>query len=170
MSKRYYTPHFSRPECIGSETAEALCIDNAPNEEQDLNLQRVCGNVAEPLRLEIGAALYVSSGFRSEELNAQLRGAKDSHHLRGMALDLKCFSKGTEHLCATVAKMKSLDFTQAIMEGINPAPGSQAKGWLHISYDPDDLRNEFMIATPREGGGWQYERVLRTEFLSRATA
>ena len=61
--------YFSIKELTKSETATKKGIDNTPNVEQIKNMETLINNVLDPIREQWGAAIYVTSGFRSIDLN-----------------------------------------------------------------------------------------------------
>mgnify|MGYP002315275372 FL=1 len=79
--------HFSLEEMTRSGVAIRMRIDNNPDEEQVENMRQLCRNVLEPVRRRFGVT-RITSGFRSQALNAAVGGAPDSQHLRGEAADL----------------------------------------------------------------------------------
>ena len=82
------TPHFQLEEFTRSSKAASLGIVNEPTIEQISNLQNLCQEVLEPLRLHYGKSIIISSGFRSKELNQAVDGVPTSQHLTGEAADL----------------------------------------------------------------------------------
>ena len=51
-------------------------------------------NIIQTLRDILGVQIVVNSGFRTEEYNKKVGGAKDSLHLKGMAIDFTLNSEG----------------------------------------------------------------------------
>ena len=57
-------------ECVKSNTATRLGINNVPDDEWIVeNLKAIAESVFQPLRNAFGVPIYVSSGYRSLELN-----------------------------------------------------------------------------------------------------
>ena len=81
--------YFRLSEFTRSTTAQHLGIDNTPSEEAVKNLSHLVWNVLDPLRERWGSAIIVNSGFRCEELNKAVGGAKASYHRLGMAADIR---------------------------------------------------------------------------------
>jgi len=61
--------HISIKEATRSNTAERLGIDNFPNSPTLVNMQALAENVFEPLREHFGHPIYITSFYRSPELN-----------------------------------------------------------------------------------------------------
>ncbi|MBQ7470946.1 MAG: hypothetical protein IJS97_00755 [Prevotella sp.] len=53
-----------------------------------MNLIRLCQEVLEPLREEVGVPIHVNSGFRSSKVNEYVHGVETSAHLKGCAADI----------------------------------------------------------------------------------
>jgi len=81
------SPHFTLEEFTVSQTATRLGIDNTPSGQVIANLQNLCVNLLEPLRLRVGP-IKISSGYRSSLLNSKVGGATNSDHLYGCAADI----------------------------------------------------------------------------------
>lgn len=81
--------YFSLNELIGSNTALDKKIKNIPNWEQLESLQKLAIDYLDPIRKQWDAPITISSGFRSLELNKQLKGSNTSSHLEGKAVDLQ---------------------------------------------------------------------------------
>ena len=75
-------------EVTKSNTANRLGINNKPEEFDIKNLKIIAEEVFQPLRDHFGIPLFVSSGFRSKELNRVIGGSKYSQHMTGEALDI----------------------------------------------------------------------------------
>ena len=133
--------YFSIKELTKSETATKKGIDNTPNAEQVKNLETLIDNLLDPIREQWGAAIYVTSGFRSVALNKAVWGVANSHHLGGYAADLTVGSQaGNKALFDMIRQSKLLRWTQLISEKTT----SQGCGWVHISYVPSNLKNQVL--------------------------
>jgi len=140
------TTHFTFEEM----TRTSYPVKNEPTEEHYENMLILCEKVLEPARLALGP-IKVNSGYRSRALNKMIKGAANSHHCRGMAADLDLWRRN-KLLFEWIDK--NCEFTQLIWEfGDNTNPR-----WVHISYDPNDLRNEKLKADKR-GGRTVYTRL-----------
>ncbi len=140
------TENFSLHEMTKSETALRHGIDNTPDDEALENLRALCENVLQPIRNELGP-VKVNSGYRGPEVNRVVGGAKNSDHMKGMAADIEIPSMPNAELAEWIAE--NLEFTQVILEFYTP--GIPDSGWVHVSYDPSDLRNQKLTAMRRDG-------------------
>ena len=121
------TTHFTLSEFIRSETAQAKGIDNTPSLEAVSNLQYLCQQVLEPLRVWLGKPVVINSGYRSSQLNQLVGGVSNSLHLTGEAADIRLPDKATGQLYAEYI-LEHCRFDQLLFE-------QNAKGscWLHVS-------------------------------------
>ena len=62
-------------------------LQSMPDRFAQRRLIRLCENTLDPLRRRIGEPLWLSSGWRSLDLNTHIGGAKGSRHTKGMAAD-----------------------------------------------------------------------------------
>ena len=122
--------NLSLAEVIRSETAKRNGISNKPNPRHLENLKIIAVNIFQPIRNFFQRAVHLSSGYRSEELNAFINGSKSSQHCTGEALDIDM--DGTEVTNKEVFDYikDNLEFDQLIWEfGTNDNPD-----WVHVSY------------------------------------
>jgi len=92
----------------------------------------------------------VNSGYRSLAVNAAVggvQGAKPSDHTRGMAADIEIPGIANADLAQWI--VDNLDFTQVILEFYTP--GIPDSGWVHVSYNPADLKKQILTATKKDG-------------------
>lgn len=136
--------NLSLKECTKSITADRKNIDNTPGEREVTNLKQIAENVFQPLRNHFGVPIYVSSGYRSQELNSAIGGSHTSQHIQGRALDLDAdvFGKITNADIFFYIK-ECLDFDQLIWEfGDDSSPA-----WVHVSYvSPTENRGRVLKA------------------------
>ena len=132
--------YFSIKELTKSETATKKGIDNTPNAEQIKNMETLIKNLLDPIREQWGAAIYVTSGFRSIALNKAVGGVPNSHHLGGYAADLTVKSQAGNKALFDMIRRSKLKWTQLISEKTT----SQGCGWVHISYVPSNLKNQVL--------------------------
>jgi zinc D-Ala-D-Ala carboxypeptidase len=132
-------------ECTKSQTASRRGIKNDPGEREVLNLKQIAEQIFQPVRENFDVPIYVSSGYRSAELNVAVGGSRTSQHCQGRALDLDAdvFEGVTNSEIFHYIK-DCLDFDQLIWElgnDSNPA-------WVHVSYNsPTENRGRVLKAT-----------------------
>jgi hypothetical protein len=131
--------HITLKEGTHSETATRLKIDNTPSAEVLANMKLVAEKCFEPLREWYGKPITINSFYRSPALNKAVKGAKNSDHVKGMAIDLDAGSN-SENLKLFNWLKDNVEFKQLIHEyGDKSGPE-----WVHISYDPKDLRTQLL--------------------------
>ena len=144
------TNNFTLEELTKSETALRQGIDNTPTVEVVENLKVLCEKVLQPVRDHLGRGVKVNSGFRSLAVNAAVggvQGAKPSDHTRGMAADIEIPGLANAELAQWIEA--NLEFTQVILEFYTQ--GVPDSGWVHVSYDPANLKKQSLTAVKREG-------------------
>ncbi len=123
--------NLSLKEVIKSNTATRRGIPNAPLAEHVENLKYLAEKVFQPLRDHFGVAIYVSSGYRSKELNEAIGGSQRSFHSHGMALDLdmdgRSDSVNNEDIFYFI--LDNLPYTELIWEFGN----EDRPDWVHVA-------------------------------------
>ena len=149
------TQNFTLAEMTKSETALRHGMDNSPNQEQISNLQALAVNVLQPIRDHYKRGVKVNSGFRHPDVNARVGGSRTSDHTRGMAADIEIPGVANAELAGWI--QQNLDYTQLILEFYTP--GVPDSGWVHVSYDPANLKKQVLTAM-RENGKTVYKPGL----------
>jgi uncharacterized protein YcbK (DUF882 family) len=141
------TNNFSLSELTHSDTAVKKGLDNTPTQEIIDNLKVLCEKVLQPVREHYGKSVKVNSGYRAPEVNASVGGSKTSDHCKGQAADIEIVGVTNGDLAKYIKD--SLQFTQVILEFYTP--GIPDSGWVHVSYDPKDLKCQVLTATKKDG-------------------
>ena len=119
------TPHFSLNELTRSDTAKRLGIRNEPNDVQIANLHTLAEGL-EQVRNKLNSnPIWVTSGFRSMDLNRVIKSKDTSYHTYGLAADFTCPGYGDVHQVMRTLAKSSIEFDQLILEH-----GS----WIHIAF------------------------------------
>jgi zinc D-Ala-D-Ala carboxypeptidase len=146
--------HLSLSELIRSDSAKRLGVTNMPTDEHIINLKALAENIFEPIRNHFRCPIFISSGYRSAELNQALKGAKSSQHLKGEAIDIDMdgSSNGvTNAMVYEFIKLK-LDFDQLIWEfgdTVNPS-------WVHVSFKKNGPQRHQVLRAVLVDGGTKY--------------
>ena len=140
--------NFTLKELTRSDAATRLGLDNQPNDEALENLKLLCEKVLQPVRDHFGKSVTVNSGYRSPESNAAVGGSKTSDHCKGQACDLEIDGIPNPELAQWI--MDNLEYTQLILEFYTPG-GDPNAGWVHVSYDPNNLKKQELTATKVAG-------------------
>lgn len=130
-------------EMIRSESAKRLGISNQPTEEHIENMKRLAMMVFEPIRARFDTPIYISSGYRSERLNRAIKGAANSQHCTGEAVDIDMDGSSIITNADVFHYIKdNLEFDQLIWEfGDKNNPD-----WVHVSYKDEGNRKQVLVA------------------------
>lgn len=122
--------HFTMAELTRSEVAVLEGIDNQPTEDWEIdNLKFLCENILEPIREYYDTPFSPNSGYRSPELNAEVKGVPTSQHCLGEAVDIAV--PGVSKLALAWWIRTHLDFDQLILECYEV--DRPEAGWVHVS-------------------------------------
>ena len=141
------TNNFSLAEMVKSDTALRHDMDNTPGETEIANLKRLAEKVLQPVRDYFKTGVKVNSGYRHPEVNAKVGGSKTSDHCRGQAADIEIPGIPNADLAQWITE--NLDFTQVILEFYTQ--GVPDSGWVHVSYDPENLKKQALTAVKQNG-------------------
>lgn len=136
--------YFTLNEMTVSAAAARAGLRNVPNAAATEKLRLLVGNILDPLRAHLGRPVVVTSGFRSDRVNALVGGARSSQHRFGEAADIIVPGLSVAEVVQAI-KALCLPFDQLIDEH-----GDTASGWTHVSYSPRH-RREYLLARRRQG-------------------
>ena len=114
--------NFTLLELTKSEAAIRLDIDNTPNEEQIESLRQLNSSPA-------------------------VGGSKTSDHCKGQAVDFEIDGLSNPDVAQWI--MDNLEYTQLILEFY--VQGQPNSGWIHCSFDPNNLKKQELTATKIAG-------------------
>lgn len=138
--------NFTLKELSRSDTATRLGLDNTPDDVSTVNLTLLCQTILQPVRDHYGK-VTVNSAYRSPESNAAVGGSKTSDHCKGYAADIEVSGIANGDLAQYVKD--NFKFTQLILEFYTQ--GIPDSGWVHVSYDPSNLKCECLTAVKQNG-------------------
>jgi len=121
------SPHFTLEELTRSQIAARRGINNDPTPAILANLKRLA-KFLEQVRLLFDEPINVSSGYRNEQVNELVGGAKNSQHLTGLAADFTIRGYTIDDIVRTIVD-SNLQYDQVIAE---------YGAWVHISIPPID--------------------------------
>jgi hypothetical protein len=124
--------NISYKEATHSNTAKARKIDNTPSGDTIVRMKLVAERCFQPVREWYGKPININSFYRSSLLNQAIRGAKNSQHVKGEAIDISAGSS-TENKKLFDWLKDNVEFDQLINE--------YGYRWIHISYKISDNRN-----------------------------
>lgn len=143
------SPNLNLAEITRSDTAKRHGIDNTPTTEHLENFKLLADKVFEPIREHFKTPIFLSSGYRSKQLNAFIKGSTSSQHCTGQAIDIDMDGSNgevTNRMVFDFIKNK-LDFDQLIWEfgtDFNP-------DWVHVSYVKGKNRKQKLKAIRTNG-------------------
>lgn len=141
------TTNFSLHEMTKSETALRKNIPNIPTKDTLANLKTLAEKVLQPVRDHYGVGVKVNSGYRSPDVNTAVGGSRTSDHCKGMAADIEIAGLPNAELAQYIKD--NLKYTQLILEFYTP--GISDSGWVHVSYDENNLKGQTLTAVKKEG-------------------
>lgn len=110
-------------------------------------MQALAENVFEPLREHFGHPIYITSFYRSPELNKAIGGSPSSQHCKGEAIDIDdVIGESTNADFFNYIK-DNLDFDQLIWEFGNDG----SPNWVHVSYRASNNRGNVLKAVKENG-------------------
>jgi len=141
------TKNFTLSEMTKSETALRHGMDNTPGESEIENLKRLCEQVLQPVRDHYAKGVKVNSGYRAPAVNQKVGGSPTSDHCKGQAADIEIPGVANAELAQWIEK--NLNYTQLILEFYTQ--GIPDSGWVHVSYDPANLKKQSLTAVKQNG-------------------
>jgi len=145
--------NFQLSELVKSQVAERKGISNNPSPAHIDNLKALCVNVLQPIRSHFDAPVLISSGYRSGELNIAIGSSIKSQHIEGKAADIEVAGTDNKELAEWIRD--NLEFDQLILEFYRD--GEPESGWVHISWDSGNNRNQLLRAARDEEGKTTYK-------------
>ncbi len=140
--------HLDLSEVTRSESAKRNGISNMPTEEHIANFKLLAEKIFEPIREHFKVPIHISSGYRSEKLNRLVPGTSlTSDHCFGRAIDIDMDGTKISNNDVFHYIKNNLKFKQLIAEF--PINGNLS--WVHVSYDENNLKNQILIATKKNG-------------------
>lgn len=141
------TQNFTLHEMTKSETALRYNMANDPSSSEIENLRILCENILQKVRDYYGMGVKVNSGFRHPLVNSKVGGSPTSSHCKGQAADIEIPGIPNHEVAQWIAD--NCEFTQCILEFYTL--GIPDSGWVHVSYDPNNLKKQVLTATKRGG-------------------
>ncbi len=137
-------------EMIKSDTAIRHGIKNYPTDGHLGNMIMWAENIFQPIRDYFGEPIFISSGYRSRELNNLISGSLQSQHCVGQAGDIDQDHKMTMVSNADVFDfiLNYLDYDQLILEYPDEYDNPS---WVHVSYVSEEKnRNQPLVAVKED--------------------
>lgn len=139
--------NFTLSEMTKSETALRHDMDNTPDQTAIKSMLTLAVKVLQPVRDHYGKGVRVNSGYRSPDVNAKVGGSRTSDHCKGQAADIEIPGVPNAELAEWIKD--NLSYTQLILEFYTK--GVPDSGWVHVSYDPANLKKQDLTAVKQAG-------------------
>jgi zinc D-Ala-D-Ala carboxypeptidase len=147
--------HLDLSEITRSDTAKRKGISNQPTPEHLENFKKLAENIFEPIRNHFKEPIFISSGYRSKELNTAVGGSLTSQHCSGEAIDIDMDGRSstvTNKMIFEYIK-NHLNFDQLIFEfGTDSNPD-----WVHVSYESTGKQRKQVLKAVRVNGNTTYK-------------
>ena len=143
--------HFKLQEFEKSSTATRLGIKNKAGSGEIKNLTDLCYAVLEPCRVKFDKPIFITSGYRCEELCEAIGSSKTSQHTRGEAVDFEIM--GVSNLQLALWIQNNCDFDQLILEYYDDSDINS--GWIHCSFRKGNNRKQCLTKDKNGYKEWQ---------------
>lgn len=147
--------HLDLSEITRSDTAKRKGISNQPTPEHLENFKKLAENIFEPIRNHFKEPIFISSGYRSKELNTAVGGSLTSQHCSGEAIDIDMDGRSNTATNKAVFDYikNNLNFDQLIWEfGTDSNPD-----WVHVSYESTGNQRKQVLKAVRVNGNTTYK-------------
>jgi len=150
LSNNFWLIEFTR-----SDLAKRLGISNQPTKAHLENIKLLCEKVLEPIREHFDTPIYISSGYRSIELNKKTPGASTtSQHSSGEAADIDMDGSIISNADVFNYIKENLEFDQLIWEfGTDTNPD-----WVHVSFESSGKQRKQILKAVKSGGKKFYRK------------
>lgn len=146
LTKNFYTNEF-----LESEWASRNGVTNFPNAPTIMSNIYKLAELLEEVRKACGnKGVFITSGYRSPEVNKGIGGSKTSDHLTGSAADIRIPGYGSPLHVAKAVLDAGIKFGQLIYEG----------SWVHISLPDGKNDGQVLTAEFRQGKPTTYAAGL----------
>lgn len=149
--------HLTLAELTRSESAKRNGISNMPTQMHLANLKLLAENVFEPIRSNFRCPIYISSAYRSIELNRVVKGSLTSQHCTGEAIDIDMdgTTNGVTNKMVFDYIKNNLEFDQLIWEFGN----LDNPDWVHVSYESTGKQRKQVLKAVRSNGTTNYKKI-----------
>lgn len=143
LRKAPVSRYVTHKEAYDSPLAKARGIPNAPTALQENAVRYVARNHFDPLRDKVGGPLFITSFFRSAQLNAAVKGSKYSDHLANNGIaGIDIDQDGRNGVNITNRELfylikNEVKFYKLIWE----FGDSSRPAWVHVSFSDRPLLN-----------------------------
>lgn len=147
-------PNFKYIDFVKSSTAARYGIENVPNEKQWQSIERVAGNIIQPVRNQFGP-IIITSGFRCVELCMKIGSSPTSNHVKGEAVDFEPMNRNIKLIDVVEWIHRNLPYRELIAEYF-------PNGWVHVAYRLNKNVGQLKLKDRRHN----YSRVSMPDLLN----
>ena len=144
--------NLSLAEVTRSETAKRKGISNMPTPEHIENFKKLAANIFQPIREHFGKPIFISSGYRSAELNKAIGGSLSSQHCSGEAIDIDMDGTDITNKQIFDYIKDNLTFDQMIAE----FPKQGNPDWVHVSFAANRSQRKQILVAKKVNGKTTY--------------
>ena len=145
------TRNFYLNEFLESEWGSRNGVTNFPNAPTiNQNLYKLAELLEEVRKACANKGIFITSGYRSPEVNKGIGGSKSSDHLTGSAVDFRSPGYGSPLHVADAIVKAGIKFGQLIYEG----------SWVHMSLPDGQNDGQVLTAVFRQGQATTYTAGL----------
>jgi hypothetical protein len=149
--------NLSLAEAIRSETAKRKGISNMPTPEHIENAKKLAANIFQPIREHFGKPIFISSGYRSAELNKAISGSLSSQHCSFEAIDIDMDGTDITNKQIFDYIKDNLTFDQMIWEfGTDANPD-----WVHVSFAANRSQRKQILVAKKVNGKTTYTPYVK---------
>lgn len=132
MIDRHLTADFWLSEFLRSDIATRRGLPNEPSAKVLASIEMDLAPLMQSVRDVLGGPVFITSGYRSREVNDLVGGRPDSRHMLGLAADFVCPRVGgPRQVCKLIIEHADrARFDTLIFEG----------AWVHIDISPTGER------------------------------
>ena len=135
------SPHFTFSEVTFSQEAIRKGIDNSLPESLVRNATRQA-QLMELVRTILDKPIFITSWYRSPEVNKGIGGRDSSMHMKSLACDFVSPFGTPKEICEEILKNQWIKFDQLILE---------FNRWVHIGLSEGRERGEVLTAVKENG-------------------
>lgn len=118
--------YFKAEEILKSKVAKENNIDNIPTDEKVIDNLNYTLQRLDEIREGYCNPIYITSGYRCNELNKLVGGVVGSYHKKGLATDLRWDAELFQYI------LDNCSFDQLIREG-----NKKGDKWIHLGFKRD---------------------------------
>jgi len=145
-SKNYISKHFTVKDVCYSDTALAKKLDNIPSISIINNAKLLADNILESIVVYYSKMLNVHCMYRSLRVNESVGGVNTSQHCFGQACDFTIDSINSKKIFNDIISGRIKHNGVPIKNILDQCIFENNGAWIHVSFDKNKSRKQFMTA------------------------